>query len=59
MKKYILGFVSILLLILQWWMFSSLITEVAGASKVFQAGYVVYQKEEKISCLWGFQKNIS
>ena len=33
---------------------SSLITEVAGASQVFQAGYVVYQKEEKIS----FQKNL-
>ena len=37
---------------------SSLITEVAGASQVFQAGYVVYQKEEKNILPWGFQKNI-
>ncbi len=30
---------------------SSLITEVAGASQVFQAGYITYQTEEKSSCL--------
>ena len=38
---------------------SSLITEVAGASQVFQAGYVVYQKEEKISCLGVSKKTFS
>ena len=38
---------------------SSLITEVAGASQVFQAGYVVYQKEEKISCLGVSKKTLA
>ena len=36
-----------------------MITEVAGASQVFQAGYVVYQKEEKISCLGVSKKTFS
>ena len=38
---------------------SSLITEVAGASKVFQAGYIPYQAEEKISCLGVTKKTLA